>query len=157
MRTDLCVRAVHKGDMRVDVHVREHVLPMDYPAEPGRDPTPLEVLLASLAACAANTLNLVLSRKMQAAIDSLEVEARAQRRADHPTVLAEIELVYRIGGETLRFEDDRPGRADRRGSALPGTEYAAAGNEHSVFLGGGSSLNAWLRLRGPGPDGSCSA
>ena len=25
MRTDLCVRAVHKGEMRVDVRVREHV------------------------------------------------------------------------------------------------------------------------------------
>src|SRR5215472_909041 len=101
MRTDLSVRAVHQGDMRVDVHVREHVLAMDYPAEAGRNPTPLEVLLASLAACAASTLNLVLSRKVGVAVPSLEVEARAERRADHPTLLTEIELVYRIGGELL--------------------------------------------------------
>src|SRR5579859_1324498 len=101
MRTDLCVRAVHQGEMRVDVHVREHVLAMDYPAETGRNPTPLEVLMASLAACAANTLHLVLSKKMGTRIDSLEVEVRAERRAEHPTVLTDIELVYRLGSEHL--------------------------------------------------------
>jgi uncharacterized OsmC-like protein len=101
MRTDLSVRAAHMGGMRVDVHVREQVLAMDYPAEAGRKPTPLEVLLASLAGCAANTLNLVLRRNMGAAVNSMEVEARAERRAEHPTVLTEIELVYHLGGEAL--------------------------------------------------------
>ena len=101
MRTDLRVRAVHQGGMRVDVHVREHVLPMDYPAEMGRNPTPLECLLASLAGCAASTLNLVLSRKMGVRIESLEVEACAQRRAQHPTILTEIELLYHLGAEAL--------------------------------------------------------
>ena len=94
MRSDLCVRAVHQGDMRVDVRVREHVLSMDYPAESGKNPTPLEMLLASLAACATNTLNLVLCKKMGAKLHGLEVEARAERRAEHPTVLTDIELVY---------------------------------------------------------------
>jgi uncharacterized OsmC-like protein len=101
MRTDLCVRAVHQGDMRVDVHVREHLLAMDYPAEPGKNPTPLETLLASLAACATTTLNLVLSRKMGTKLDGLEVEARAGRRAEHPTILTDIELVYHLAGEAL--------------------------------------------------------
>jgi putative redox protein len=96
MRTDLSVRAIHCGDMRVHVHVRGHALPMDYPAEGERNPTPLEVLLASLAGCAANTLNLVLSR-MGVIVSSLEVDARAERRAEHPTVLSEIELVYWLG------------------------------------------------------------
>jgi len=101
MRTDLCVRAMHQGDMRVDVRVREHVLAMDYPAVAGKNPTPLEVLLASLAACAANTLSLVLCKKMALRVDSLAVEVRAERRAEHPTVLTEIELVYHVGGEAL--------------------------------------------------------
>lgn len=101
MRNDLCVRAVHQGDMRVDVHVRDHVLPMDYPAEAGRNPTPLETLLASLAACAANTLNLVLCRKLGAQVHGLEVEARAERRSEHPTILTDIELVYHLAGEQL--------------------------------------------------------
>lgn len=104
MRTDLCVRAVHQGDMRVDVHLREHVLAMDYPAVVGKNPTPLEVVLASLAACAANTLNLVLCKKMGVQVDSLEVEAHAERRAEHPTVLTEIELVYHLGVEGLERE-----------------------------------------------------
>jgi uncharacterized OsmC-like protein len=64
MRADLAVRAVHLGNMRVEAHVREHVLQMDYPARPGVNATPLGILLASLAACAANTLNLVLTKKM---------------------------------------------------------------------------------------------
>ena len=101
MRTDLCVRAVQQGDMRVDVQVREHVIAMDYPAVAGKNPTPLEMLMASLAACAANTLRLVLCRKMGVEVGSLEVEARAERRAEHPTVLTEIELVYHVGGEEL--------------------------------------------------------
>jgi len=99
MRTDLSVRAVHLCDMRIDVHVRESVLPMDYPAGQGADPTPLEALLASLAACAGNTLNLVLCRKMGVRLASLEVEAKAQRRDEHPTVLTAIELIYHLRGE----------------------------------------------------------
>jgi uncharacterized OsmC-like protein len=90
--------------MRVDVDVRGHVLTMDYPAAEGREATPLEVLLASLAACAANTLNLVLSRKMGAKVASLGVEARAQRREEHPTVLTNIELVYHLRGDGLAPE-----------------------------------------------------
>lgn len=104
MRSDLSVRAVHHGDMRVDVEIREHVLAMDYPSEPGKQPTPLEVLLASLAGCAANTLSLVLCRKMGAKVQSLKVEARAERREDHPTVLTLIELVYHLKGEELNTE-----------------------------------------------------
>ena len=104
MRTDLSVRAVHRGDMRVDVQVRDHLIKMDYPAANDADPTPLEVLLASLSACAANTLQLVLCRKMGLPIESLEVEARAQRRTEHPTILTAIELVYHLRAETLAPE-----------------------------------------------------
>ena len=104
LRTDISVRAVHIGEMRVDLHVREHVLAMDYPAVPGNNPTPLEVLLASLAACAANTLHLVLSRRMGAKIESLQVEARAERRQEHPTVLKNIELAYHLKVEALTSE-----------------------------------------------------
>jgi len=76
-------------------------LSVDYPGEVGRNPTPLETLLASLAACATTTLNLVLCRKMGAQLQGLEVEARAERRAEHPTILTDIELVYHLTGEAL--------------------------------------------------------
>jgi putative redox protein len=88
--------------MRVDVHVGEHVLAMDYPAEAGRNPTPLETLLASLAACATTTLNLVLCRKIGAKLDGLEVDVCAERRAEHPTILTDIEIVYHLAGQTLQ-------------------------------------------------------
>jgi len=104
MRTDLSVRARHLGEMRVDVDVRGHNLPMDYPAAEGRESTPLEVLLASLAGCAANTLNLVLSRKMGVRLALLEVEAKAQRREEHPTVFTHIELIYHLRGDGLARE-----------------------------------------------------
>jgi uncharacterized OsmC-like protein len=90
--------------MRVDVHVRDQFLQMDYPPKVGGSATPLEVLLASLAACAANTLSLVLCRKMGAKVESLQVEARAERRSEHPTVLTAIELVYILRGEGLGAE-----------------------------------------------------
>lgn len=101
MRTDLSVRATQLGAMRVDVQVRDQVLGMDYPAKEGGMPTPLELLLASLAGCAANTLALVLTRKMGIAVESLEVEARAERRAEHPTVLMAIELGYIVKAALL--------------------------------------------------------
>jgi len=104
VRADLAVRAVHLGNMCVEAHVRERVLQMDYPARPGASATPLEVLLASLAACAVNTLNLVLAKKMGVPIESLEVDGKAQRREEHPTVLTEIELVYHLRGEKLEAE-----------------------------------------------------
>lgn len=104
MRTDLSVRAVHLGGMRVDVHVREQVLSMDYPAEAGRHSTPLEALLASLAACAANTLHLVLSNKLGVHLDRIEVEAHGERRVEHPTLLTQIELVYHLRGEKMDAE-----------------------------------------------------
>lgn len=74
---------------------------MDDPAEPGKAPTPLEMLMASLAACAANTLNLVLSRKMGATVDDLEVSVGSEKRGDHPTILTRIELGYHLRGEGL--------------------------------------------------------
>lgn len=101
MRTDLCVRAVHGGEMRVDVRVREHVLAMDYPAVTGKACTPLEVLLASLCGCAANTLFMVLCGKMNVKLESLEVEARAERRSEHPTILTAIELVFHLCAEFI--------------------------------------------------------
>lgn len=103
MRTDLSARAVHLGEMRCDVYVRGNVLSMDYPAADDRNPTPLEVLLSSLAACATTTLNLVL-RKMGAKLESIEVEAKAERRTEHPTILTAIELVYHLRGDDLAAE-----------------------------------------------------
>lgn len=129
MRTDLTVRAKHLGEMRVDAHVREHILPMNYPAVAGKSPTPLEVLLASLAACAANTLHLVLCRKMGVKLDSLEVEVRAERRAEHPTVLTTIELVYHIRAESLNSETVEEALREAEGRLCPVLAMLRPGTE----------------------------
>jgi len=91
--------------MRIDVYVRDRILPIDYPSRPGADPTPLEVLLASLAACAGNTLNMVLRRKFGAKLDSLEVEARAERRENTQRYLPSSSLCIASAAKKLRRRD----------------------------------------------------
>jgi uncharacterized OsmC-like protein len=88
MRSDLTVRAVHRGEMRVDVHVREHLLEVDYPAVTGVRPTPLEVLLASLAACATATLSLVAIELVYI----LRAESLAAETVDRAVRAAEVQL-----------------------------------------------------------------
>jgi putative redox protein len=101
MRNDLVVEAVHVADMRIDVRIRGETIAMDYPIKPGGGTTPLEGLLGSLAACAGNSLHAVLTRQMRAEVEALSVEARAERRKEHPTVLTAIELLYRLRGRSL--------------------------------------------------------
>lgn len=85
--------------MPVDVRVREHVLAIDYPAGQGRRPRPLEALLASPDGFVASTLNVVLCRQWTRS--SIRFTVRAERRAEHPTIPTEIELVYLPGGDAL--------------------------------------------------------
>lgn len=101
MPSELTVTAVNRGGMRVDVTDGDHTLTMDYPL-PGTDgemagPTPLRVLLASLGACSANTMALLL-RKQRQPVRTVEVEARGTRRDEHPTVITAIELAFTVHG-----------------------------------------------------------
>lgn len=104
MRTDLSVRAVHVRDMRMDVHIRGKVLPMDYPSTRSADPSPLEALMGSLAACAGCTFHTVLSHALGSRVKSLEVEVNAERRTEHPSAITEIELIYHLRGNSLDAE-----------------------------------------------------
>ena len=67
MPTELRLQAEHQGDMRWIAAAGGHAILMDYPipAGPGEGMKPLEVLLASLAGCAGNTLVLLLKRSGQ--------------------------------------------------------------------------------------------
>jgi putative redox protein len=78
----------------------EHTVTVDYPLQPGQEvagPTPLQLLLASLAACSGSTVALVLSR-MKQPFTGLEVHARGTRREEHPTVLTDIDLEFVVSG-----------------------------------------------------------
>ena len=104
MPSELTLRALHQGGMRVRVETDAHAVMTDYPLQPGQQTegmTSLQLLLASLATCGANGLMLLLSRRMKLAVTGLEVEARAERRDEHPTVLTRIELLFRVRGRGL--------------------------------------------------------
>ena len=103
MQTELMVRAIHDGGMRVRASDGQFHVEMDYPLEDGESlvgPTPLTMLLASLAACSANSVMAVLKR-MHQQVTGLEIEAHASRSTEHPTVLKEISLQFFVKGENV--------------------------------------------------------
>ena len=103
MTTELSVHAVHQGGMRVLAGTSSHKVLMDYPlqaGETGKGLTPLQMLLASLAACAANSVALLL-KKMNQPVTGLEVDAHGLRRQEHPTVLTGISLDFLIKGSGI--------------------------------------------------------
>jgi len=101
MSTMLSVHAVHQGAMRVEASNGSHEVLMDYPLQPNEKCaglTPLQMLLASLAACSANSLMIVLKRRLNQRVTGLEVDVRALRAEQHPTVLTEIALEFQVRG-----------------------------------------------------------
>lgn len=103
MATELTIHAVHRGGMRFTAGNGTHEVRVDYPLQPGDPGTglrSLELLLASLSTCAGNTLALVLGQ-MQQPLTGLEVDARASRREEHPTVLTDIHLTFAAHGTEL--------------------------------------------------------
>jgi len=99
MPQELSVRAVRESGMCFTASTGEHSVCLDYPLSPGPTggPTPLEMLLSSLAVCAGSTLGLLLDR-MKQPFTGLVVEAHAKRRDEHPSVLTEIALEFVIAG-----------------------------------------------------------
>ena len=100
MPTELTVHAVHQGGMRFAVTAGDHSVTLDYPLRPGETgagATPLQMLLASLAACSGSTVALVL-RRMEQPLEGLEVSARGLRRDEHPTVITDITLEFVVRG-----------------------------------------------------------
>ncbi len=100
MQPELHVRAVHAGGMKMTVTNGQHELVTDYPLEPNQTAAglkPLELLLASLAACSGSVVALLLQRMGQP-VAGLEVDVRATRRDEHPTVLTHVAVEFRVRG-----------------------------------------------------------
>jgi len=100
MKTELKVRAIHQGGMRVLASDEQFQVSMDYPMDADENPigpTPLTMPLASLAACSLNSVAIVL-KKMQQPAAGLEVEVHGARRTEHPTVLTDISLEFTVKG-----------------------------------------------------------
>lgn len=103
MKTELTVHAAHHGGMRVLASDGKFDVLMDYPMEPGESsagPTPLTMLLASLAACSVNSVIVVL-KKMHQPVAGLELTASAVRSVEHPTVLTGIALDFTVRGSGI--------------------------------------------------------
>lgn len=106
MTTELSIRAVHEGGMRVRARGGAHEVLTDYPLPGAGDTvglTSLQLLLASLASCSANGLAALL-RRDGLPLEALEVTATGQRREAHPTVLTAIHLAFEVSGEGLTAE-----------------------------------------------------
>jgi putative redox protein len=106
MPTELVVQAVHQGGMKFAATAGDHTVTLDYPFPQGHDaegPTPLQMILASLAVCSGSTLALVLG-KMKQPLEGLIVEARGLRGDTHPTVLTEISLEFVLRGKGVEAE-----------------------------------------------------
>ena len=100
MQSELHVRAVHAGGMRMVAGNGEHEVTADYPLQSGEIAAgmrPLELLLAALATCGGSVVALLLQRMGQP-IAGLEVDVRGTRRDEHPTVLTHISMEFRIRG-----------------------------------------------------------
>ena len=100
MAVECVVRAVHRDGMRFTGVVGGQTVEMDYPLDPGvagAGPKPMEMLLASLAACAGGSV-VALLRRGGHQIEGLTVTARGQRRSEHPTIFTDIAIEFGFRG-----------------------------------------------------------
>ena len=100
MPSELHVRAVHSGGMKMTATNGQHDVITDYPLQPNEiaeGMKPLELLLAALASCGGSVVALLLQRMGQP-IAGLEVDVRATRRDEHPTVLTHISMELQVRG-----------------------------------------------------------
>lgn len=63
-------------------------------------PTPVELILAAVAACTAMDVIAILRKKRQAVV-GYEVISRGARREEHPRVFTRIEVLHRLRGKDL--------------------------------------------------------
>lgn len=75
-----------------------HEVTMDSKSKPGGEgPTPVELLLASAAACSLMDVRLILEKKKYEVTD-LRVHAEGARREDHPRRFEDLHLTFEVGG-----------------------------------------------------------
>jgi putative redox protein len=102
--TELVIHADNDRGMHVTAGDGAHSITMDYPLPGDTDPpaglTPLRTLLASLAACSATSLSMLL-RKRDQPLEHVEVTARGQRRDEHPTIITAIDLEFTVHGKGI--------------------------------------------------------
>jgi putative redox protein len=100
MPTELRIHAVHEGGLRMTSTNGTFSVTTDYPLPPEEACDalkPMELLLASLAACGGSVVASLLKR-MHEPVAGVEVNAIGQRRDEHPTVFTRISVEFIVRG-----------------------------------------------------------
>ena len=99
--------------------------------------SPVESIVASLAACTAMDVIAILEKKRQV-IDRYEVEARAEQRSEYPQVLTRVEVTHVVEG-TVVLE-----QAVRRAIELSATKYCPV---NAMLSSGATEVHHRFRMR----------
>jgi putative redox protein len=109
---------------------------------PANEYSPVESVVASLAACTAMDVILILEKKRQV-IERYEVEARAEQRMEYPQVLTRVDLTHVVEGPVVLEE------AVRRAIELSATKYCPI---NAMLSSGATEIHHRFRMSSSGPD-----
>jgi putative redox protein len=98
--------------------------------------SPVESIVASLAACTAMDVISILAKKRQV-VERYEVEARAEQRSEYPQILTRIEVTHVVEG------------AVRRAIELSATKYCPV---NAMLSAGATEVHHRFRMRSTGPE-----
>jgi putative redox protein len=99
--------------------------------------SPVESIVASLAACTAMDVIAILEKKRQV-VDRYEVEARGEQRSEYPQVLTLVEVTHVVEG-TVVLE-----QAVRRAIELSATKYCPV---NAMLSAGATEVHHRFRMR----------
>jgi putative redox protein len=135
---------VDPGAHRVEVRAASgHALLFDLapPQGEGVGPSPMQSVLAALAACTAMDVASILRKKRQRA-EGYEIALEAERAAEHPRVFTRIVVEHRVQGQV------EP-EALRRAVELSATRYCPV---NAMLAGAVEIEHRYLLALGDGPD-----
>jgi putative redox protein len=98
--------------------------------------SPVETVVASLAACTGMDVISILVKKRQV-VERYEIEARALQRTEYPQVLTEIEIVHVVEGPVVLEH------AVRRAIELSATKYCPV---NAMLSAGATEINHRYRM-----------
>ena len=108
----------------------------------GNEHSPVESVVASLAACTAMDVISILNKKRQV-VDRYDVEARAEQRMEYPQVLLEVEVIHDVEGPILLEH------ALRHAIELSATKYCPIS---AMLSAGPTEIHHRFRLKATGLD-----
>ena len=109
---------------------------------PANEYSPVESIVASLAACTAMDVISILAKKRQV-VERYEVEARAEQRMEYPQVLTLVELTHVVEGPVVLEH------AVRRAIELSATKYCPI---NAMLSSGATEIHHRFRMKCTSPE-----